>query len=84
MPPLYRELVNFINRLPPYECWRRLRIAVTQQELNEFREFIRTDGDGVNFVHAVCGVPLYVEDHPTNPLFILEDLRAQPSRSPIK
>jgi hypothetical protein len=78
MPPLIRELITLVNRISSLE-WRRLRIAVTDEELAAYREFIREDGDGVNFVHALRGVPLQIEEHPTNPSFILENLSAQPS-----
>lgn len=84
MPPLIRDLMTMINRMPvtSSDHWRRLRIAITQQELDEYREFIRKDGDGVNFVYAVRGVSLQIEEYPTHPLFILENLHAKSSPTP--
>lgn len=83
MPPLYRELIQIVVKMPRAQ-WRRIRLAVTLEELGELREFVRTDGNGVHFYRAVCGIPLQIEEHPTNPSIIMEILGAQPCEPPIQ
>jgi hypothetical protein len=74
MPELVRELVTFINRLPPSPAWKRLRIAMTYQEIQSYKEFIKAGGNSDNFVMAIRGVPIEIEPHPTDPAFYMERL----------
>lgn len=74
MPPLIRELMGVINRMPASTEWRRLRIALTADEVREFREFIRKEGQSLIFHHAIRGVPIVIEPQPTHPIYSHEAL----------
>jgi hypothetical protein len=52
----------------------RLRVAVTADELAGIKQWIRENaGSRDCFVRGLRGTPLYIEDDPKNPEFILED-----------
>jgi hypothetical protein len=72
-PELLLELATMVNRMPLRSdgLWKRLRIAVTGEELDEFRRFFKID-NGREFIWAVRGVPLQLEVHPTDPAFCIE------------
>jgi len=71
MPAWVEEMVRLSYRLPVSQGWKRLRIAVTETELNEYREYMRGNPD---FVHAIRAIPLQLEAYPLNPAYILEHL----------
>jgi hypothetical protein len=72
MPALIRELASLINRMDfRSNCWLRFRIAVTHEEMEAYKAFVKADG-GTNFAQAVRGLPLQIEDHPTNPAYCIE------------
>lgn len=65
------DLASFFNRWPPVkDIWKRMRVAMTEAEIAEYREFIakqnQETGDD-SFFWAVRGVPIVLEDEPTNP-----------------
>lgn len=73
IPELLRELVMFVNRLPPTkDTWKRLRIAVTEDELASFRQFFREDNPQKEFYWAVRGVPLILVEEPMRRDIIVE------------
>ncbi len=53
--------------------WKRLRIAVTEAELFEYRAYCIARGYHT-FVHYFRGIPLYVEEHPEAPVLFMEYL----------
>jgi hypothetical protein len=73
MPELLADLATMINRMPvgpKRDLWKRLRIAVTPDEIAEMRKFFFQDSD--RFVHAVRGVPLVQEEFPQDPVYCME------------
>lgn len=68
IPTLVIELTSFINRMPPKDCWKRLRIAVTAEELEIIKAyyFVETKDhpDGPYAVHALRGIPLTIIETP--------------------
>jgi len=73
MPKLLRELVTMVNRMYPSEEWKRWRIAVTQEEWNEIRDYYSVNSSFAPIaVMAIRGVPLYIEQHPLEPLYLME------------
>lgn len=72
-PDFISELVTLINRMPYSPEWRRLRIAMNAEEIDQYRTYIAKDGSK-EFVHAIRGVPVQHEAYPKNPQFILEHL----------
>jgi hypothetical protein len=68
-----------INRMPINSNWRRLRIALTQEEVDEYRTFIYNDG-GAQFIHAIRMVPIQIEPYPDTPLYTLEYLQHDKSQ----
>lgn len=74
MPKLILELTHLINRMPVSTEWRRLRIAMTSDEIDEYRTYIAKDNNRLEFVRAIRGVPIQHEAYPKNPLFLLEHL----------
>lgn len=81
MPALIRELSTFVNRMAfGSDVWKRFRIAVTHEEMEAYKAFIKADG-GTYFAQAVRGLPLQVEDHPSDPAYCLEYFETMPDRS---
>jgi hypothetical protein len=76
MPELLRDLATLINRMPVSpghpNLWKRLRIAVTEEELAQMRGYFLQDSISDRFVHAVRGVPLEIEVAPESPAYIVE------------
>ena len=73
MPEFLMELTKLINRMPYSPEWKRLRIAMTMDEIDLYRTYIAGQGRK-EFVHALRGVPIQHETYPVNPLFALEHL----------
>lgn len=73
MPQLLRDLADFVKRLPIQQAlvWKRVRIMVTVEELEQFREYHRQI-NSERFFRAVRGVPLEIDPDPTNPTFITD------------
>jgi hypothetical protein len=69
MPKLMQDLLTLTFRLPVHDTWKRLRIAVTREELNSFKVY---DGPGGEFIRAIRGIPLQIEENPTNPTYMME------------
>lgn len=75
MPPLIRDLSTFINRWPAMpNVWKRFRVAMTVEEIEEFKAFIKAEGNSTSFVQAIRGIPIEQDPHPTDPVYILERL----------
>lgn len=74
IPKFIAELTALINRMPYSPEWRRLRIAMSTEELDEYRTYISNNIGRREFVHAIRGVPIQHEAYPMNPLFTLEHL----------
>lgn len=79
MSPLVMDLITLINRMPPIkDRWKRLRIALTEEELNEYRKFIQADNPKIegltipSFVWAIRGVPIHIEEFPEQPMYRVE------------
>lgn len=74
MPEILIDLATMINRMPANDVfrrhWKRLRIAVTQAEMDEIRKFYFADAG--EFVSAIRGVSIHVEEFPLDPSFICE------------
>lgn len=75
------ELIGMINRqTSPH--WSRLRLAVTVEELEQIKDFVRAgavDTERVEFVHALKGVPLQVEEYPAHPMYQIEVISSRRS-----
>ncbi len=57
------------SQLPRHE-WKRLRIAMTQAELDAYRAWVFETKE--NFTNSIMGCPIVVEEYPMNPKFCLE------------
>jgi hypothetical protein len=76
MPQVLSDIATFINRWPGTpNVWRRFRVALSPDEVDQCRTFFRTD-NGREFIYAIRGVPILVEIHPESPLIQLERLEA--------
>lgn len=72
MPQVLRDLTTFINRWPAMpNVWQRFRVALTTDEIEELRQFFKID-NGKQFVLAIRGVPILIEEHPLEPRYYLE------------
>lgn len=81
MPALIRELATVVNRMAfGSDVWKRFRIAVTHEEMEAYKAFTEADG-ATCFVQAVRGLPLQIEDHPSNPAYCWEHFEVIPDRS---
>lgn len=69
IPLIMLQLARYINRMPADPLIKRLRIAVTAEEFEGWRNYARSVGREP--VNAIRAIPLHVEDHPDNPTFIL-------------
>ena len=76
MPQVLSDIATFINRWPGMpNVWKRFRVALTQKEIDELRTFFRSNS-GKEFIHAIRGVPIIMEEFPENPMLCLERLEA--------
>lgn len=75
---LIAEICGFINRWPVSNdktTWRRFRVAVSREELELIKTWYRNDNQDTlfkEFAYALRGVPLVIEEYPTEPLYKLE------------
>lgn len=68
------ELTRMVNAITSPH-WGRLRLAVTEAELEQIKDSIQANADDPDrflFVHALKDVPLQVEEYPTNPMYCIE------------
>lgn len=73
-----RELVTFINRWPAQpNVWKRFRVAMTREEVESFKAFIKAEGNSNSFILAVRGVPIEIEAHPTDPMYYSEAINGR-------
>lgn len=76
MPQVLQDIAVFINKWPGLpNVWRRFRVALSPEEVDELRTWYRSD-NGREFIHAIRGVPIIIEEHPNDPLLCLERLEA--------
>lgn len=76
MPKVLQDIATFINKWPASpNVWRRFRVALTTNEVDQLRTFFRSD-NGKEFVYAIRGVPIVTEQFPEQPLLTLERLEA--------
>lgn len=68
MPEWLQSTVRLINQLPlrTDNTWKRLRIAISQQELMEFRRYVKAIGND-RFYYMIGGMPIIIEVDPMNP-----------------
>ncbi len=69
------DVCLYVCRLPstPKGIWKRLRIALTRQEVDEFKRMVMNDGaEHTEFIYAIRGLPIVIEEHPGNPLILME------------
>ena len=69
IPIIMLQLATFINRMPNDPLIKRLRIAVTEGEFESWRNYAKSIGQEP--INAIRAIPLHVEDHPDNPMFIV-------------
>jgi hypothetical protein len=74
VPKVLTEIVTFVNRLPvePRDTWKRLRIAVTEAELDELRTYFAQETPDRGFVHAIRAIPIHVEETPFRGIIMME------------
>lgn len=77
IPEIVMNLTTMINRMLLVEDeWKRLRIAVTANEAKEIKEYYLADNWAVQdkrfAVNSIRGVPLLIEEHPKNPMLVME------------
>jgi len=73
LPDWAMNVIRLLNSMSPSEgAWKRLRVAVTQAELQELRKFFIDNPHYGYFVHYLRGVPLVIEDHPLEPPILME------------
>ena len=73
------ELVTFINRIPASPHIKRLRVAVTREELEQIKKEVvalrLNQGDESQaFFLALRGLPLEIDPVPTNPVYFVEPI----------
>lgn len=68
MPGWLEEIIRMLCRLPIESQWRRIRIAVSPQEIEEYKKWY---GD-FWFYHSIRGYPLVIEEDPHNPVIKME------------
>lgn len=74
MPGILRDVAAFINRWSAMpNVWRRFRVALTRDEVDQLRTYFRSD-NGKEFIHAIRGVPIIIEEYPEMPLMTFERL----------
>jgi hypothetical protein len=73
MPDLVKDLVTFISRWPTQPgLWKRFRVAMTLEEKEAFKAFIKAEGCYPHFVLAIRNIPIEIDSHPTDPAYFLE------------
>lgn len=79
MPTLLVELATLINRMSGTNefrsHWKRLRIAVTQDECDEIERFYQADTTHPFIALAIRGVPVLIETHPLEPSIAVKHKR---------
>lgn len=74
MPKWLEDIVRLIYRLPTSKpedkTWKRLRIAISREELKEYKAWHQS-GKG-EFPWAIRGFPITIEDYPLHPGIIVE------------
>lgn len=83
MPQLIKELIRLIMNMSVSPEWKRLRIAMTQEELDEYRQFCLGNGQ-TEFYHSLKAIPIIIELNPTEPAITVEYSHAQPFQPPVQ
>ncbi len=73
IPEHVLKIMTFISRLPPDPVvWRRLRIAMTLEEIASYKEYTKSLGFYEQFVWAIRAIPIEQDPEPLNPSFRME------------
>lgn len=78
IPQWLQDIIHLLHQTPMKDdTWKRLRVAVTPEEIAEYREHMRKvleDTELKSFIHSVRCIPLVIEPHPKDPGFYIESL----------
>lgn len=81
-PKIVNDIIKFslsINGINDREFWKRIRIAISGEELKEIIEWTKTQGRDRGFIYAIRGFPIHVELCPTKPQYIQDMIDAPTS-----
>lgn len=74
MPELIRDLITFIYKMPAHpDIWKRFRIAMTIEEKEAYKAYLKDRGLDRDFVQAIRGIPIEIDPFPTKPIYFLEE-----------